>query len=732
MNLSKIKDIILKNKKLIIIWVFALLVLSPEISFATETDTTKQIDNVLDIFTYGVNLILILASTFMSVLTILIWWFLTPEWTTWSIFGMTTYLKDIWVLVSNIVYFIFAFLLIVIAFMNILWKWWEWELKQALPRFIIWVLIVPFSWFFIQFILSISSILTVSVLGLPQDSFLQYSEKLSDIKICKEYNIDFKTIWNSLSNTISDNNVNAINDSKLFNCPDDKKGKLSEILSSNPYGILNVYSFAIMNIQDSIEISKENNTNGIKRTVDLTLKILFDIWFIIIYFILLMTLALVMMVRWFYMWIFMMISPVFWLLFFFKKEPEWLKNFTIIKFLWLAMVPVYVAAAFAFGLVFIVTVSQKSEVVDPQATAVNAAINSWSIILWTWSWQIKITMTWLWEWTKEAIDIGATWLAQWKGILGKFIMEIFGVVIMWMAVMAALKTDELTKEVYSPIVEFGSSVWKLTKSAPSYLPIFGGQSAAWLQNARSSFQGTIHSNMTRKWWDFWTEFATKLTWESSDTIKLINKLDRSWIIDFTKTASAQVQQYTPEALQWLVKATNETDFNALIKKLKELKILDEKVNLNFGNRLNASFGNQVEYSINKDVKNNSSWVLSDTGDVMKIIEKAQQEGWATEKPKTWDTTTTSTTINVNLWWNSQHTIDLTNKIKDWKINDANIKNIASELSKNWNIVNITEEEFIKNLESSLNNSWVKEREIPIIAEKVANLIKTSWNKQFKT
>lgn len=46
-----------------------------------------------------------------------------------------------------------------------------WELKQALPKFIVGVLIVPFSWFFVQFLLSLSAILTVGVLTLPYESF---------------------------------------------------------------------------------------------------------------------------------------------------------------------------------------------------------------------------------------------------------------------------------------------------------------------------------------------------------------------------------------------------------------------------------------------------------------------------------------------------------------------------------------------------------------------------------
>jgi len=48
--------------------------------------------------------------------------FLDPAWYNGSIFNMNQYFKEIWILVSNVVYFIFAFILIWIAFMNILGK----------------------------------------------------------------------------------------------------------------------------------------------------------------------------------------------------------------------------------------------------------------------------------------------------------------------------------------------------------------------------------------------------------------------------------------------------------------------------------------------------------------------------------------------------------------------------------------------------------------------------------
>jgi hypothetical protein len=61
-----------------------------------------------------------------------------------------------------------------------------------MPKFIVGVLIVPFSWFLVQFILSISSLLTVGVLTLPFDSFADrdfFAGVNEKIEICTEVEV---------------------------------------------------------------------------------------------------------------------------------------------------------------------------------------------------------------------------------------------------------------------------------------------------------------------------------------------------------------------------------------------------------------------------------------------------------------------------------------------------------------------------------------------------------------
>lgn len=66
-----------------------------------------------------VNGIIQLVMMLFLPATILAGWLLSPDWTFGEIFGLRPIIHNLWVLVSNVVYVIFAFLLIAMAFMNI-------------------------------------------------------------------------------------------------------------------------------------------------------------------------------------------------------------------------------------------------------------------------------------------------------------------------------------------------------------------------------------------------------------------------------------------------------------------------------------------------------------------------------------------------------------------------------------------------------------------------------------
>lgn len=113
------------------------------------------------------------------------------------------------------------------------------------------------------------------------------------------------------------------------------------------------------------------------------------------------------------------------------------------------MVPVYVAAALAFGLTFIMVASEgiKEKSSKDDLDTLSAGGFSLSII--------------------GAHGDGE----EEKSVIAKLIVQLFGVVILWIAVMAALKSSDVTNNVTQPIQSFGKSVGDLIQKAPTYAPI---------------------------------------------------------------------------------------------------------------------------------------------------------------------------------------------------------------------------------------------------------------------
>ena len=341
MNINFLSQI-LKKYKLIFLYItilFWFFLINGEALFAAEEPVLSAEDSekVVEIL----NLIITGAAALMGMVTSFITMFLYPGWTNGTLFGLQDYLKEIWILVSNVVYFIFAFILITIAFMNIIGKWdGNWELKQAMPKFVIGVLIVPFSWFFVQFLLSISAILTVWVLTLPYDSFSNHdlfvqaldNTELAGEEICKDvvisFNWDFE--WKNVEQLSSeendlDENVKCLQDGKVtikelitgldedWNASADAAG-----LQNSIFGVISIYSYGILRIHD-LDTITWSDLESVETIVDLVFKIVFDVLFVLVYLLLMIALLLALFVRWVRLWIYMMLSPSFGLLYFFGK-----------------------------------------------------------------------------------------------------------------------------------------------------------------------------------------------------------------------------------------------------------------------------------------------------------------------------------------------------------------------------------------------------------------------------
>lgn len=487
-----------------------------DIDNETRNDIATTIDYVMK-FIWG----LLWMLTYVSSM------FLSPEWINGSLFWLNEKFREIWILVSNLVYFVFAMILIWVAFMNIIWSWNEkYQLKQVLPKFVIWILIVPFSWFIVQFILSISAILTIWAVNLPFDTFDDFNDKAKEIDISTECTLNF-------TETTAENQ----DIQKFFSC--DWKKKLSEVLNSNwswekIFSILWLYTYWIVWLDKVYEIDGQNMIKNLNTIFDIIVKIFFDVLFIAIYSILMVALWLVFLVRGIYIWIFVMMSPLFWLMYFFDKNEwwwEWLfAKINIKEFISLAFVPVYAMLALSFWLLFITVVNEWISPDESTSTEI-----SWFKIIPNpdWEWTIftiwtgeepvaSLLIKWMSTNLTKSWQLLSWWVDKSLGVIWLLIMRIFGIVVLWWAMMAAMRHSEITKAVIEPLHQFGNQVWWIVSKSPQYLPLFGGQSMKSMTQVAWHAEAAISQTTNDKASKFTN---THMPWWNSKSVERVSELN---------------------------------------------------------------------------------------------------------------------------------------------------------------------------------------------------------------
>ncbi len=97
------------------------------------------------------------------------------------------------------------------------------------------------------------------------------------------------------------------------------------------------------------------------------------------------------------------------------------------------------------------------------------------------------------------------------GFLGKLIINIIALGVLWFAVMAALKGSEITKEAAAPIASFGEEIGKLAKKLPQYAPIIptkhGAASVSSLPNIATTVRSSIEGQAANRGQDIGQSIA---------------------------------------------------------------------------------------------------------------------------------------------------------------------------------------------------------------------------------
>lgn len=168
-SFRSILSFVRRTMRLKTVAIFLLLYwISKDFAFAEDAVKTTAESVAVSSKVDSLNIFLAFLQIVISPLVMLTGWLLSPDWTYGEILGLRPILHQLWIYVSNIVYVVFAFILVYIAIINIFTdKAKGYELKQALPKLVIGILMVPFTWFVVSGALSIGNYLTINLIRLP-------------------------------------------------------------------------------------------------------------------------------------------------------------------------------------------------------------------------------------------------------------------------------------------------------------------------------------------------------------------------------------------------------------------------------------------------------------------------------------------------------------------------------------------------------------------------------------
>ena len=725
---TQTNNFLTKNRKNIIyiLWFLVVFFVLSNLTFAWWLSTTVNPEDVKNksIIISWLNEVLKAVAVTLTLWTNIVWWFLSPEWTSGKIIWIDGVLKSIWIMVSNVVYFLFAWIFIWIAFMNIIGKDGEtYQLKQAIPRFIVWVLIVPFSWFFVQFIISLSNILTAAVLSLPMTD--EIYKKWDLVK--KELMIEVCTEWYTINTWTDDalkkltswQKVSSSGKWYVIVCNSPKQEPLSKVLAWNKiYSVMYFYTFTVMEFKDYWKLFSWDLVKWLEDIIAVIFKTWFSIIFIIIYAILVITLWIALFVRVIWFWIFAMLSPIFWLFYFFKKDGwwEWAAKYLSVKnLIWLWLVPVYVSAALAFWIIFILTADKWIET----SWLIKKSCMEW--VPWTNNQYTKVCWDWVYHWeNKTSSDNTFKWFV---GNFWKFLLQVFGILFLWMWVMAALKSSDITKEVASPIAEFWARIWDIMRKAPTYTPIF-----PWWLSAQGMQQVWQAANtyFLQKSIDTWKNFMEKHRLFSNEQVNadMATRKLAQQVSDWVNKDELRELKQVLSNYKDVQSMTRSDDLKNLLKVIAEKTGILKKEELD---KLNLS-DPQVLAKLVADINNKNSinnWILFwsqisewEALGMLQWLSKNSNKNWKTPEISTSLSSTITTkkvdpkkpdsNINVLIHtydWKSDSSpvkIEINN---NWTIDSWKIDWLIKWLTSKWYNWKYTESEFIDLLQSMWIKSW---------------------------
>lgn len=474
---------------------------------STWNSQDAKMKEMLNNLVAWINIILNILTIIVTPAIMLASWLMSPDWTAGDIFGIRPILHDLWITVSNITYLVYAVLLIFIAVATI-FNSEHYGYKSMLPKLALGIILVPLTWWGVQFTISVATYATAAAVSVPAESLKKYTDssawwKTPIIPINMEYkNGKFYSGENDLS---KDWSVTEL-------CKTAGKCATPEKVTTDAgwlFSPLLIYSFGVFKIQ---------NVQKIDTKMDVVTSIMHIIhqWIIgalmfIIYGLLVMALIFMLIMRAMKLWFYAIFSPLFTIKYMLGDkwfgEADKDGSFKITEFIGLAFVPAVVSLALSFGLIIISALytplgnkwvenpnnkcesSGECTIIianNPKNTIVSKTIETkqWNKSSTTVTiGGIGYTFEWAVEWWEKVVPGVKSALSATGNLFGTIIIDIIALVFIWLAFMAGKWVSKAAGKAIEPFEQMGKKIWDLGMSLPKYtpLPVPGGLSMAGMQ-----------------------------------------------------------------------------------------------------------------------------------------------------------------------------------------------------------------------------------------------------------
>lgn len=448
---------------------------------ATEDADMKKMLNSLVAW---INIILDIVTIFVTPAIMLASWLMSPDWTAGDLFGIRPTLHNLWITVSNITYFVYAILLIFIAIATI-FNSEHYGYKAMLPKLALGIILVPLTWWGVQFTVSVATYITAAAISIPYESISKFSEKdawWTTPSIPKN---------NEYDNDKSKDNKTAENTKCPANCISPEQFVKKSWWLFSP---LVIYGFSVFKIQ---EVKKINTVSDTATSVfNIINQGIVGALMFLVYGLLVLALIFMLMMRAMKLWFYAIFSPLFTIKY--VLGDKWFGDadkdgsFKITEFIGLAFVPAVVSLALWFGLIIVsalISPMNGSKNNDNKCTGTTCTIvimwnkentietkdektDKWTItttkvsigwVSYTWKWSVSAS-----EWTTAGIK-SALWATG--NIFGTVVIDILALVFIWVAFMAGKWVSKAAGKAIEPFEAMGNKIWQLGMSLPKYTPI---------------------------------------------------------------------------------------------------------------------------------------------------------------------------------------------------------------------------------------------------------------------